>query len=100
MYLLWVLRCERVIQDRQHSVDAIVTRWKNAINRRLDIDRTIASRIRRSPRAIKKVAQTWHGTLADEHLLPRDWASRPEVLAGIRAPIAPIQRSLRVYSPT
>ncbi|KZT18765.1 hypothetical protein NEOLEDRAFT_1079348 [Neolentinus lepideus HHB14362 ss-1] len=64
-YLLWVLRCERVIQNRVHSIRTITARWTNTINRRLSIDRIVAGKIRRSPKAVTQVAQTWKDTLAN-----------------------------------
>ncbi|EPQ51946.1 hypothetical protein GLOTRDRAFT_17279, partial [Gloeophyllum trabeum ATCC 11539] len=59
LYLIWVLRCERVIQDRNHSPSSIQSRWRNAINRRLQIDRVTASKIKRTPQAADRVKATW-----------------------------------------
>ncbi|KZT20340.1 hypothetical protein NEOLEDRAFT_1229536 [Neolentinus lepideus HHB14362 ss-1] len=97
MYLIWVLRCERVIQQRTHSTKSIASRWTNAINRRLHVDRITACKIKRCPKKTKLVNATWKGTLNDELTLPPNWASRPEVLVGIRPPRAPTQRRLQVY---
>ncbi|KZT25981.1 hypothetical protein NEOLEDRAFT_1047831, partial [Neolentinus lepideus HHB14362 ss-1] len=88
-YLLWVLRCERVIQGRVHSLHSIRARWINAINRRLSIDRIVAGKIKRSLKAVKQVVRTWRGTLADEDLLPTFWVNHFEVLVGIRTPRTP-----------
>ncbi|KZT18711.1 hypothetical protein NEOLEDRAFT_1038555, partial [Neolentinus lepideus HHB14362 ss-1] len=86
MYLIWVLRCERVIQQRTHTIKSIISRWTNAMNRRLHIDRIMACKIKRSPKDTKKVTATWKGTLKNESNLPSTWASHPEVLVGIRPP--------------
>jgi hypothetical protein len=42
MYLIWVLRCERVIQGKSHNEDEIRGRWFRAINTRLMEDKIIA----------------------------------------------------------
>jgi hypothetical protein len=36
-HLIWVLRCERVIQETNHSVDSTINRWTNKINHRLTL---------------------------------------------------------------
>ncbi|EPQ51387.1 hypothetical protein GLOTRDRAFT_15264, partial [Gloeophyllum trabeum ATCC 11539] len=58
IYLLWVLRCERVIQQRTHSPKAIASRWSRAINRRLSIDHVVACKLKRSEKEVKKVVRT------------------------------------------
>ncbi|EPQ51900.1 hypothetical protein GLOTRDRAFT_48460, partial [Gloeophyllum trabeum ATCC 11539] len=96
--LLWVLRCERVIQQKTHTVKTILSRWTNAINRRLSIDHIVASKIKRSPKEIRKVTNTWTHILKNPDSLPENWAARPEVLVGIRTPRTPTQRMLRALS--
>ena len=46
-HLIWVLRCERVIQERQHSENEIKARWLRAINAKLTNDNITATRIKR-----------------------------------------------------
>ena len=36
--LIWVLRCERIIQETLHTNEAVKTRWYNKINHRLSLD--------------------------------------------------------------
>jgi len=43
-YLIWVLRCERVIQGNRHTEDGIKRRWLRAINERLTDDKITATR--------------------------------------------------------
>ncbi|KZT18461.1 hypothetical protein NEOLEDRAFT_1193334, partial [Neolentinus lepideus HHB14362 ss-1] len=86
MYLIWVLQCERVIQQQTHGPKSIALRWTNAMNRCLHIDRITACKIKRTPKETTKVTVTWKGTLKNESTLPPDWASHPEVLVGIRPP--------------
>ncbi|EPQ50338.1 ribonuclease H-like protein [Gloeophyllum trabeum ATCC 11539] len=83
-YLIWTLRCQRVIQGNTHSLAAINTRWTNAINRRLTTDRVTAAKLTRKPKFEQTVANTWKGTLRGEQQLPKDWMMNDEVLVGIR----------------
>ncbi|KAG1839037.1 hypothetical protein DFJ58DRAFT_644578, partial [Suillus subalutaceus] len=43
-YLIWVLRCERVIQGILQDEEKTKRRWMNAIDKRLQLDRVIASK--------------------------------------------------------
>ena len=56
-HLIWVIRCERVIQERPHTVEEIKTRWIRAINRRLTEDKLIATKIQRDKTAFKREGQ-------------------------------------------
>jgi hypothetical protein len=47
-YLIWVLRCKRVIQERQHTDHEIQGRWLWVINERLTIDKLTATKIKRN----------------------------------------------------
>ncbi|KAI0047992.1 hypothetical protein FA95DRAFT_1605644 [Auriscalpium vulgare] len=88
-YLIWVLRCSRVIEGRILPPPALSTRWTRTINDRLQTDRIIASRIKRSPKAIATVHATWTPTLDDQTDIPDHWADSPEVLVGIKPPRPP-----------
>ncbi|TFY53337.1 hypothetical protein EVJ58_g9508 [Rhodofomes roseus] len=88
-YLIWKLRCERVIEhaddpDWAHSNREIARRWYAAINRRLQLD-LIATR--RSFGILAKsellVMATWTGTIGDEQGLIENWTKLPRVLVGI-----------------
>ncbi|KAH9918602.1 uncharacterized protein B0H18DRAFT_882671 [Fomitopsis serialis] len=88
-FLVWKLRCERVIghedqDDWHHTERAIVARWVKAINDRLHLDMSLTHR-RFGRKAIKtdKVLRTWNGTLIDELALPEDWTKYNRVLVGI-----------------
>ena len=84
MHLIWVLRCERVIQGTQHTPTATETRWKNKIYQRIVIDRYIASTHPGKNLSRSLVYQTW--TPALQELIPDldpDWVVRDEVLVGI-----------------
>ncbi|KAI0048517.1 RnaseH-domain-containing protein [Auriscalpium vulgare] len=89
-HLIWVLRCERVIQEKQITTREALARWTFKINQRLITDKILSSRKRRSKKARYSTTLTWTGTLRDERDLPDDWAVNPEVLVGIRPPRAPI----------
>lgn len=87
-YLIWKLRCERVIQregdpTHYHSSIEIAHRWTAAMNNRLTLDREM-TRFGLSKRAIKKkvVISTWCSVLDNEDSLPEDWLKAKEVLVG------------------
>jgi hypothetical protein len=89
-YLIWLLRCERVIghqNRRTASPNEIHNRWLAAINARLQVDRLMTSRYRYKERALpaQVVHNTWSGVLKDEELLPDEWEKErgPGVLVGI-----------------
>ena len=81
-YLIWVLRCERVIQEKQHSLREVQERWLRAINERLTIDRVTATRIKRADGFTKRVVDTWEQLLEKNGELPLDWLNNSEVLVG------------------
>ncbi|KAG2740664.1 RnaseH-domain-containing protein, partial [Suillus brevipes Sb2] len=88
-YLIWILRCERVIQGQQHDDEIITKRWINTLNRRLHIDRIIASKTKRSKKAITKVQATWEKVVSKNKNLPKKWVTTLEVLVGITLPRPP-----------
>ena len=57
-HLIWVLRCERVIQGTQHLLQAITSRWIRKITNRLNIDRHLA-KSRRNTAFTNKIVNTW-----------------------------------------
>ncbi|KAH9853567.1 hypothetical protein C2E23DRAFT_728129 [Lenzites betulinus] len=76
MYLIWRLRCERVIgwcdtPTKVHSAAHIRRLWSTVMNERLrlDMERTKKKWGRRAIPE-KKVLDTWRGTLCDEAALP------------------------------
>jgi ribonuclease HI len=84
-HLIWVLRCERVIQERTHTPSEIRCRWLRVINARLTDDKIIATKIKRGEETNRKVRHTWEHVLKKQMDLPRDWIASPEVLVGSRA---------------
>ncbi|KAH8978485.1 hypothetical protein EDB92DRAFT_1821511 [Lactarius akahatsu] len=84
-YLIWVLRCERSIQLKTHSVQEIRNRWLRAINERLTNDKIIATRIKRNGAMMMSVDSTWKAALSREWELPPNWMTDSEVLVGRRA---------------
>ena len=88
MHLIWVLRCERVIQERPHTDDEIRTRWFCAINTRLTEDKITATRIKREQTYTKQVISTWEPILSLNADLPNyepsNWLTNSEVLVGRR----------------
>jgi hypothetical protein len=84
-HLIWVLRCERVIQQKNHNANEITTRWLNNINKRLTEDKIIATKIKRNRTTIRKVEATWEGVLKKTWDLPNEWIYQREFLVGRRA---------------
>ena len=84
-HLIWVLRCERVIQGRNHETTEITKRWRDNINKRLTEDRITATVIKQDKASIHKVRSTWEGVLEKTRALPNDWLHNREVLVGRRA---------------
>ena len=85
-HLIWILRCERVIQQKTHSPSEIRARWLSAINRRLTEDKIIATKIMRNNRSLQRVTNTWETLLKKEGNLPINWIDNSEVLVGRRPP--------------
>ncbi|EIW56847.1 uncharacterized protein TRAVEDRAFT_102031, partial [Trametes versicolor FP-101664 SS1] len=79
-YLIWVLRCERVIGDREvlpgELEDAYVERrWLRMVSNRLQLDCALTSKRVAAKRLVPPttVCATWEGTLQEEDCLPADW---------------------------
>ncbi|KAJ7838133.1 hypothetical protein B0H14DRAFT_2790144, partial [Mycena olivaceomarginata] len=68
-YLIWKLRCERVIGGKPGASDQeIENRWRWTINNRLEIDRLLMN--------------TKWGKHTIQKLLPKDWTGKAGVLVG------------------
>ncbi|TFK54346.1 RnaseH-domain-containing protein, partial [Heliocybe sulcata] len=94
-YLIWALRCERVIQGKSHNVNSVLSRWTNAINCHLRIDYITATKICRTKRALRSVFRTWALVLKTYHPNGPPEAPQEEVLDGIRPPGFLIQQRVR-----
>ena len=57
-HLIWVLRCERVLQEKRHNMEEIMKRWHNVINKHLTDDRIITTQIKQTKVALQKVKET------------------------------------------
>ncbi|KAI0742775.1 hypothetical protein C8Q80DRAFT_1102100 [Daedaleopsis nitida] len=87
MYLIWKLRCERVIQNdgEEPSIREVENRWYSAIDQRLGLERKIAAlTIRKRSRAMSRVEQIWEPVLVDLDNLPAGVSVTLGVLVGIR----------------
>ena len=83
-HLIWVLRCERVIQERQHERNKIKARWLRAINARLTNDKITATRIKHEKGFTNLLVNTWEQVLNKSGDLPENWLNNREVLVGRR----------------
>ena len=82
MYLIWVLRCERVIQEKPLHDGEIRARWYRAINDRLTTDKVTATKIKRTYQFTNLVKGTWEPALRKIMELPVKWMECREVLVG------------------
>lgn len=89
-YLIWRLRCKRVIEhedepDWKHPTAFIESEWLRIINDRLTSDRLLTNQRIYKKKALKKslVIDTWQ-CLIDPASLPDDWITFPGVLVGRR----------------
>lgn len=86
-YLIWKLRCERVIQNENtpFTTQEVNNRWLATINARLDLDREMTNEnLGKHKLKTKVVLQTWKGALSEEKPLPRNWTKLNGVLVGIK----------------
>ncbi|TFY51822.1 hypothetical protein EVJ58_g10361 [Rhodofomes roseus] len=93
-YLIWKVRCERVIQGAENpnapqlTNQEIRARWVRTMNERLKIDCQLTNTQHYEKKALQKslVQRTWEHTLRDESSLPPNWMTgKSEVLVGIQA---------------
>ena len=76
-YLIWTLRCERTIRDKEHTEKEIESKWRKTINRRLSEDKTTATKVLRKKHYINTAQSTWAEALHTRHSdLPEDWINR------------------------
>jgi hypothetical protein len=86
-HLIWTMRCDRMINGTTHSEQITKHRWHNAINKRLHLDRAIASKNRRNLKTAMAVKNTWSDVIATNTPYPQDdWMTNLEVLVGIGLP--------------
>ncbi|KAJ6524577.1 hypothetical protein B0H19DRAFT_1340608 [Mycena capillaripes] len=90
--------CEHVIgrDGESHSDAEIHNRWVHTLNKRLEIDQSMACDYHQDKKLVlpSLVLQTWSRTLLSEERLPKDWLREPKVLVGIVP-----KRSQRSLSP-
>ena len=82
-HLVWVLRCERVIQKKNLDDQGIRMRWLRAINERLTTDRITTNKVKRDHNFTKLTKLTWKKLLEQNGTLPFNWFQKREVLVGI-----------------
>ena len=87
-HLIWVLRCERVIQQQTHVMQEIRVRWWKVINRCLTEDKITATHIKRSKPFTLLVEVTWGNVLRKFSDPPHMWIRNCEVLVGSRVNLA------------
>ena len=83
-HLVWVLRCEQVIQESHIDEPGMSTRWRQAINDRLTTDRVTAYQAKRDHKLTKLAKSTWKKLLKRNGTLPINWFQNREVLVGSR----------------
>ncbi|KAM5543386.1 hypothetical protein V8D89_002971 [Ganoderma adspersum] len=87
MYLIWKMRCERVIgrAGRQFTAQEVMNRWYATINQRLSLDRRTAA-ISVGKRSLNpaSVEAIWTPVLDKKDELPEHWVVDCGVLVGIK----------------
>lgn len=98
-YLIWVLRCERVIGRESRQPDGVTDelvkrRWLAAVNKRLRMDCALTNKARAGRMFVAPdvVMDTWSGVLLNETGLPAAWTDTEGVLVGMPAPASPTDR--------
>ena len=81
-HLIWVIRCERVIQNKEHSTPEIIARWIRKINDRLTEDRITVTQIKRGPTLHRLVNATWKDAIRKQGLQHENWIQHREVFSG------------------
>lgn len=81
-HLIWVLRCERIIHDDNHTDNEIKVRWLRKINEQLTCDRITATKIEWNKTHTNLIKNTWKKILQKYHDLPVNWMNIREVLMG------------------
>ncbi|KAI0743032.1 hypothetical protein C8Q80DRAFT_1221324 [Daedaleopsis nitida] len=87
MYLIWKMRCERVIQrdGDEFSIREVENRWYATIDQRLALDRKMAElAVRKRSKRMSRVEQIWEPVLMDLDNIPTGVAVTLGVLVGIR----------------
>ncbi|KIM70398.1 hypothetical protein SCLCIDRAFT_100323, partial [Scleroderma citrinum Foug A] len=88
-HLIWVLRCEQVIQGTLHTSNVVRMQWHNKINHQLSLDQYIVLKWNRKPVTQEVVKRMWYPSLLQiSPDLTEDWIMNPEVLVGIK-PLQP-----------
>jgi ribonuclease HI len=85
-YLIWKLRNEQVIQEREGATDReIYNRWRKTINNRLELDCLLTDTRKWGKKSLNKslVLMTWKGTLMNEDRHPEDFTGVTGVLVGV-----------------
>lgn len=85
-HLIWVLRCDRTINGTQHSEESITKCWYTTINKRLQLDRITAKKIKRTEKYKNIVTNTWSDIITTNTQYNKNWATALEVLVGIIPP--------------
>jgi hypothetical protein len=84
VYLIWKLRCERVIQNNGvHATSKEINRWVATMNAQLKLDSKMTDRMFEKKAIPVRKVHTWKGILKGEDKLPDDWTGSTEVLVGI-----------------
>lgn len=81
-HLIWVLRCDRVINQENHSVQQIKNRWLKVINKRLTTDKITATKLKRDKGTKGLVDATWKKALRKQGKQLTNWMQNKEVFSG------------------
>ncbi|KAI0645435.1 RnaseH-domain-containing protein [Trametes meyenii] len=92
-YLVWTLRCERVIGregrgEKEHTTREVEARWESVMNRRFRMDKDLTKKRVAGPGALKEklVKETWEWRGISDEEPGRSWSRWPGVLVGMPNP--------------
>ncbi|KAH9987604.1 hypothetical protein BJV74DRAFT_841109 [Russula compacta] len=72
-HLIWVLRCDRTINQETHSEQQTKNRWLKKINERLTTDMITALKIKRGTHTIELTNATWEKALEKQGKHLANW---------------------------
>lgn len=76
-YMIWALRCERIISGQERTEDEIKVTWRKGINRRLSKDEVTATKVLRWKQYVNLVKNMWGKALSKRYRdLPENWINQ------------------------
>jgi len=81
-HLIWVIRCNKGINNHDYMQQQIEARWIKIINNPLTTDRITATKINWGKKYNKLIDETWKCTLQKQNIPYQNWLQSQEVFSG------------------